>query len=80
MHKYSPRILHNSWCTNAERNRGIELRNGNDIYIPIAVSDQVKKLPLFDFAYLWNSLPDDKMHPNPTTFKIQLKQHIKDNN
>jgi hypothetical protein len=80
MHKYSPRILHNSWYTNAERNRGIDLRNGDDIYIPTAVSDQVKKLPLFDFAYLWNSLPYDKMHPNPTTFKIQLKQHIKENN
>jgi uncharacterized protein YfaA (DUF2138 family) len=63
---------------NAERNVGIELRNGSDVYVPLVLSEQVRKLPLFDFACVWNSLPYDKMHPNPITFKIFLKSYIKE--
>jgi hypothetical protein len=76
MHKYSPVILHNTWITNSDRNRGVELRNADDIYIPLAATDQVKRLPLIDFAIVWNNLPYDKMHSNPTTFKIAIRDHV----
>jgi hypothetical protein len=78
MYKYGPKILHNDWKTNQERNPAIELRNANDIYVPAASSDQVKKLPLFKFAKLWNDLPDIKHHANSTLFKNLLKEHIWD--
>jgi Reverse transcriptase (RNA-dependent DNA polymerase) len=78
-HKYCPKILHNTWVTNADRNIGANLRNENDLYVPLATSDQVKKLPFFDLANLWNQLPYDKMHANPITFKIQIKNHIWEN-
>jgi hypothetical protein len=70
MYKYGPKILHNDWKTNQERNPAIELRNANDIYVPAASSDQVKKLPLFKFAKLWNDLPDIKHHAIQHYLKI----------
>jgi hypothetical protein len=47
IYKYGPKILHDEWKTNQERNPGLDLRNANDLYIPAATSDQVQKLPLF---------------------------------
>jgi hypothetical protein len=43
IHKYGPSALHNQWQSNAERNADLELRNANDMYIPLAKSEQVKK-------------------------------------
>jgi hypothetical protein len=44
IHKYGPPALHNQWQSNAERNPNLELRNANDLYIPLAKSEQVKNL------------------------------------
>jgi hypothetical protein len=76
IHKYGPKILHNEWKTNQERNPGLELRNANDLYIPAATSDQVQKLPFFKFAKNWNELNDNKLHANPALFKNLLKEHL----
>jgi Reverse transcriptase (RNA-dependent DNA polymerase) len=79
IHKYGPKSLHNQWIFNNERNVNIELRNENDIYVPMATSEQVKKLPYFAFATCWNNLILEKQYPNPLTFKIALTDHLKNN-
>jgi hypothetical protein len=75
-HKYSPPSLHNTWTTNYDRNPDRALRDAQEIYIPLAINDQIKRLPFFAFAKNWNALPYDKYHANPTTFKIALTNHI----
>jgi hypothetical protein len=76
VHKYGPPALHNQWLSNAERNPDLDLRNANDLYLPLAKTEQVKKLTYFALAKNWNSLPLEKQYANPTTFKIFLKEHL----
>jgi hypothetical protein len=76
IHKYSPTACHNQWILNSDRNPEIDLRNANDIYIPRACSEQVKILPYFAFANNWNTLPYDRLHQNPTTFRIFLSDYV----
>jgi hypothetical protein len=76
LYKYAPKILENQWITNIVNNPGIELRNAQDLYIPIAVSEQVKRLPLFSFAKAWNNLSENRYHQNPALFKNLLKEEI----
>jgi hypothetical protein len=78
VHKYGPPALHNQWEFNHERNH-VELRNDNDMYIPRAITDYIKKMPYFSLAINWNDLPVEKMYPNPMTFKILLLDHLKNN-
>jgi len=75
-HKYAPSSLHNTWITNMQRNIDIDLRNGHNIYIPFARTDQVKRLTYFALPMTWNELPDDRMTPNKITFTIALKDHL----
>ena len=75
-HKYSPKALHNMWLTNEQRELNHELRDAHQLYIPFARTDHVKRLPFFSFPKIWNDLPDCKLSPNPTTFKIALKFHL----
>jgi hypothetical protein len=77
VYKLGPPASDGHWTFNADRNPDLELRNGHDIYIPLAVSEQVKRLPLFSFAENWNKLPYDRLNPNHTTFKIALLNHLK---
>jgi hypothetical protein len=76
VYKHGPKILDNQWVTNLANNPGIELRNAQDLYIPIAISEQVKRLPLFSFAKMWNTLSENKFHQNPALFKNLLKEEI----
>jgi hypothetical protein len=76
VHKYGPPALHNQWLSNAERNPDLDLRNANDLYLPVAKTEQVKKLTYFALAKNWNTLPIEKQYANPTTFKIFLKEHL----
>jgi hypothetical protein len=76
VHKYSPPALHDQWEFNHQRNQ-VELRNDNDMYIPFATTDYVKKLPYYALAINWNNLPAEKMYPNKLTFKISLLSHLK---
>ena len=75
-HKYSPPSLHNSWLTNSMRNDIRDLRNADDLYIPYARTDHVKKMPYFALPRMWNELSEQKFTPNPTTFKIAIKNHF----
>jgi hypothetical protein len=72
-HKYCPSSLHNTWSTVAERNGNYNLRNAEDLYVPLAINKQLRKLPFFTFPKMWNDLNVMKLTPNPTTFKIFLK-------
>jgi hypothetical protein len=65
------------WILNNQRNLDRELRNEQDIYIPGASSERVKKLPLFAFATLWNNLPYEKTYANAITFRYWLNDYIK---
>jgi hypothetical protein len=76
VHKHSPPTLHNTWQTNYERNPERALRDAQELYVPLATSDQTKKLPYFALANNWNSLPYDKYHVNPTTFRIALNGFV----
>jgi hypothetical protein len=77
VHKYAPPALHSQWIFNFERNPERELRNGQDIYTPLATSEQVKKLPLYVLATVWNNLPYEKTYANPITFRFWLIDHVK---
>jgi hypothetical protein len=75
IHKYCPPSLHNTWSFNHERNP-LMLRNAEDLYIPLARSDQASKLPYFAWARLWNELPPLKLTPVPTIFRPMIKDHF----
>jgi hypothetical protein len=76
VHKYSPAALHNTWTFNYQRGLDRDLRNDQDIYIPRAATECVKKLPLFALATLWNNLPYEKTYDNPITFRFWLNEYI----
>jgi hypothetical protein len=78
IYRLGPPALDGQWTFNADRNPGLEIRNGHT-YVPMATSEQVKKLPLFSFAENWNKLPYDRLNPNHTTFTIALLNHLKSN-
>ena len=75
-HKYSPPSLHNTWITNSLRNDTRELRNADDLYIPYARTEHVKKMSFFSLPRVWNELSEQRFTPNPTTFKIAIKEHF----
>ena len=77
-YKYSPSSLHGIWLTSEQRGINHDLRDGHQIYIPFARSEQVKRLTYFSLPRIWNELPDCKLTPNPITFKIALKWHLHD--
>ena len=75
-HKYSPSSLHNTWITNSMRNEIRDLRNADDLFIPYARTEHVKKMSFFSLPRVWNELSEQKFTPNPTTFKIAIKEHF----
>ena len=75
-HKYSPPSLHNTWITNGTRNGNRELRNADDLYVPFARTEHVKKMSYFALPKVWNDLHEQKYTPNPITFKIAIKSHF----
>jgi hypothetical protein len=75
-HKYSPASLHDTWTTVANHNPDHALRNDNDYYMPFARTDNLMRLTYYSLPSVWNNLPDNRLTPNPTTFKIALKNHL----
>ena len=61
-----------TWITNRERNPNLNLRNADNIYIPPHRLETLKRLPIFEFAKLWNEDQTDQNQP----FKMYLK-HLK---
>jgi hypothetical protein len=76
VHKYSPQALHDTWIFNFERNPDVHLRNGDDLYIPLARSEQSSKLPIFALPRLWNELPPFKLTPELSIFRPLLKEYF----
>ena len=75
-HKYCPPSLHNTWITNSMRNDARDFRNADDLYVPYARTEHVKKMSYFTLPRVWNELSEQKFTPNPTTFKIAIKHHF----
>ena len=75
-YKTSPSALHGIWLTNEQRGINRDLRDAHQLYLPLARTDHVKRLPYFSYPKTWNDLPDLKLSSNPTTFKISLKSHL----
>ena len=75
-HKYGPPSLHNTWQTNSMRNETRKLRNADDLYVPFARTEHVKKMSYFALPKMWNDLHEQKFTSNPTTFKIAIKNHF----
>jgi hypothetical protein len=79
-HKYSPSSLHGTWTTNGQRENNYNLRNAADYYTPPARTSHTEKLPYFALPKMWNNLHDQKFTPNQTTFKIEIKKRLLENN
>ena len=77
-HKYSPPSLHSTWMTNSNRqnDHDHELRNADELYIPLARTEQVRRLPYIALPTMWNDLYVQKYTPNPLTFKIAIKDYF----
>ena len=75
-YKTSPSALHGIWLTNEQRGIDRDLRDAHQLYLPLARTDHVKRLPYFSYPKTWNDLPDLKLSSNSTTFKISLKSHL----
>ena len=74
-YQYCPPSFTNIWQKNHIRN--IQLRNGNDFYIPSPKIEFFKRIPLYSLPLEWNNLPDElKFQFNRHTFKIALKNHL----
>ena len=58
------------------RNETRELRNADDLYVPFARTEQVKKMSFFALPRVWNELHEQKFTPIPITFKIAIKSHF----
>ena len=82
MNSYSngilPKALYPTWISNQER-RGEDLhanlRNNNDLYVPLARTTTTSRLPLCEFPRIWNSFEDEsiKLEMNPTILRRNLK-------
>ena len=59
--------------------REINLRNDNDLVIPFARTENIKKLPYYSLPIEWNKLGDIRFQHNPFTFKLVLKNHLSGN-
>jgi hypothetical protein len=74
---YGPPTFMQIWQTNYERNPDLNLRNADDLYLPIARVDSFKNIPLYSFPLEWNNLADEiKYQFNRFTFKTTLKNHL----
>ncbi len=57
---FLPSSFEGTWITNRIRREGqaeIELRNDDQLYVPLARSTFVSRLPLFDFPTTWDKFP-----------------------
>jgi Reverse transcriptase (RNA-dependent DNA polymerase) len=73
---YAPPSFDNTWITNANHHPGVELRNGEDYYIPRPNLTLFTRLPLYSFPSAWNEAGPSKYHHNPILFKNLLKEEL----
>jgi hypothetical protein len=75
-YSYAPPSFNNTWITNARHHPGVELRNGEDYYIPRPNLTLFTLLPLYSFPSAWNEAGPSKYHNNPILFKNLLKEEL----
>jgi hypothetical protein len=77
-------VLSTVWLTNAERFQtqdvNVQLRRGEDYYVPFARISQVERLPIVSFPRLWNLLDEDdiKIFASKSIFNSKLKKYYID--
>ena len=73
------KAFENTWTHNNQRNPAINLRNGNEFYLPPVNKEVFRKSTLYSLPHTWNNLGDIKYQPNRTTFKINLLYNLFEN-
>ena len=76
---YAHQSFHGVWKKNSEINPHVELRNNDDFYLPSVHNENFRKTPLYSFAKVWNELGDTRFQHNPTTFAIELRYKLIEN-
>jgi len=74
-YEYCPISMRESFVKN-QNDHNHDLRNINNFYVVRPRIDWFKKMPLFSFTSHWNSLQEDKLYQNRTTFQIMLKGRL----
>jgi hypothetical protein len=78
MHSYAhnqlPFSFRNIWQTNRERFPDRELRNADKLFIPHHRFATLKRMPLFNFPYVWNSIGNEKNNPRLNQFISHMKK------
>jgi len=78
IYKHAPPVFHNLWPKNRELrlNMDRELRNDDDLFLPVAKTDNISRFPFFNCPKLWNDLPPTlQIVRNVNEFKKELKKH-----
>ena len=68
------RVKHMNYCAFSE----IELRNEDNLYIPMARTNLIALQPLIAFPRIWESFPDDRIKfiRNKIEFNLELKNYF----
>jgi len=81
IYKHAPPIFHNLWPKNREMRQEMdrELRNDDDLYLPVAKMDNISRFPFYNCPKLWNDLPPSlQIVRNAIEFKTEFKKHLLD--
>ena len=79
IYKHAPTTFHNLWLKNRDirLNMDRELRNDDDLYLPVAKTDSISRFPYFNCPKLWNNLPPTlQIVRNAIEFKKDLKKSL----
>jgi hypothetical protein len=89
-HDLLPLTFRNTWVSNRIRRQNqappqqqnqelAQLRNEDDLAVPFARTDTLRKFPLFSLPKIWNEVPADlKFIRNKKTFQKKLKNQLMD--
>jgi len=78
---FLPDSFDDTWITNRIRHGDqaeIELRNEDNLYIPMARTNLIALQPLIAFPRIWESFPDDRIKfiRNKIEFNLELKNYF----
>ena len=75
-HNVLPLSFRETWITKRARNPNRELRNASDLYIPSHNFATLKRLPLFNFPSIWNTIGMEKNNPRQHLFIKQQRNML----
>jgi len=76
---YAPESFNDTWKKNSQNNPDLQLRNSDDFYLPTVRIEAFRKISSYAFPKAWNDLGDTKFQHNPTTFSIELRYKLYEN-